>query len=160
MKKENIDKIKKLEEQVVKLTAGWQRSQADFINYKKQSIKDGVRLINSANSDLIYHLLPVLDNFKLAATHAPKDLENNNWVNGIKQIERQLEIILENEGLEKISSLGEHFNPEIHEAAEEVESDKPEGSVVLEVLPGYKYHDQVLRPAKVKVAKKLKLTPR
>ena len=155
MKKENIYKIKKLEEQVAELTAGWQRTQADFINYKKQVSEDKVQSIKSANSDLIYDLLPVLDNFKLAATHAPADLENNNWARGIKQIERQLEIILENEGLTKIPSLGEHFNPEFHEAIEEIESDKEDGSVIAEVLPGYKYNGQILRPAKVKVAKKL-----
>lgn len=155
MKKENLNKIKKLEEQIAKLTAGWQRTQADFINYKKQVGEDRTQLIKSANSNLIYDLLPVLDNFKLAANHAPKDLENNDWARGIKQIERQLEIILANEGLEKISTLGDCFNPEIHEAIEEVESDKPEGSIVTEILPGYKYHGQVLRPAKVKVAKKL-----
>lgn len=154
MKKENLNKIKKLEQEILELTAGWQRTQADFINYKKQVTEDRAQLIKLANSDLIYDLLPVLDNFKLAANHAPADLENNDWGRGIKQIERQLEIILENEGLKKISTLGEHFNPEIHEAVEEVESDKPEGSIITEVLPGYKFSGQVLRPAKVKVAKR------
>lgn len=155
MKKENILKIKKMEQQVTELTAGWQRTQADFVNYKKQSNEDRLQLIKSANLDLIYNLLPVLDNFKLAAEHTPNELKNNSWAEGIKQIERQLEIILESEGLSKISSLGEIFNPEIHEAVEEIKSDKPDGSIIFEVLPGYKYHGQVLRPAKVKVAKKL-----
>jgi molecular chaperone GrpE len=153
MKKENISKIKKLEQQIAELTAGWQRTQADFVNYKKQASEDRLKLIESANTDLIYSLLPVLDNFKLAANHAPKDLENNDWAMGIKQIERQLELILESEGLTKISALGEHFNPELHEAVEEVDSDKEEGTIAAEILPGYKFNGQVLRPAKVKVAK-------
>jgi len=154
MKKENLSKIKQLEKQIAELSAGWQRTQADFINYKKQAGVDRAALIESSNANLIYDFLPILDNFKLAATHAPKELEGNSWAEGIKQIERQLEMILESEGLSKISTLGEHFNPELHEAVGEVESAEPEGQIVSEILPGYKFNGQVLRPAKVKLAKK------
>ena len=89
MKKENVKKIKELETKITELTAGWQRTQADFVNFKKQVSDDRVNLVKSSNTDLIYQLLPVLDNFKLAADHLPKDLENNNWAQGIKQVEKQ-----------------------------------------------------------------------
>lgn len=153
MKKDNSAKFKELEAKIAELTAGWQRTQADFLNYKKQANEERASLISSANSDLIYQILPVLDNFKLAADHMPRELADNNWAQGIKQVERQLESILQNEGLERIKTVGEQFDPNLHEALEHIESDRPEDEVISEILPGYIYNSQVLRPAKVKVAK-------
>ena len=153
MKKENVKKIKELETKITELTAGWQRTQADFVNFKKQVSDDRVNLVKSSNTDLIYQLLPVLDNFKLAADHLPKDLENNNWAQGIKQVEKQLESILQSEGLERIKSIGVQFDPTLHEAIEHITSDKPENEIIEEILPGYALSGKVIRPAKVKVSK-------
>jgi len=153
MKKEQNKKIKELEENVAELTAGWQRTQADFLNFKKQVADERTRLIGSAATDIIDQLLPVLDHFQLAAKHLPKELENNNWAVGIKQIEKQFENILIKNGLERIESVGKEFNPELHEAIEEVKSDKPVGTIIEEILSGYKYAGGILRSAKVKVAK-------
>ena len=155
MKKEEKyqEKISELETKVAELTAGWQRTQADFLNYKKQTFDEKAALIKSANKDLIYDLLPVLDNFQLATKHLPENLVDDNWVQGIRQIEKQFEIILSDSGLEKIESVGQFFNPELHEAIEEVSSDQESGIVIEEVLAGYQFNNSVLRPAKVKVAK-------
>jgi molecular chaperone GrpE len=152
-KHEDNTELKELENKVVELTSGWQRTQADFINYKKQVNEERVKFCKTANANLVYELLPVLDNFQLAAKHIPEKLENDNWAQGIKQIEKQFEDILISVGLERIQSVGEHFNPEFHEAVEEVESDKPEGEVVEEVLAGHKFDGDILRPSKVKVSK-------
>ncbi|MCX6808403.1 MAG: nucleotide exchange factor GrpE [Candidatus Berkelbacteria bacterium] len=141
-----------LEQTVAELTAGWQRAQADFQNLRRQTETDRSRLIKMANTDLMLEILPVLDNFQLAAKHVPADLENNNWAVGIKQIEKQLENILAGQGLVKIQSLGQDFNPTYHEAVEHIESDKPENEIVEEILAGYAFGDQILRPAKVKVS--------
>ena len=152
MKKDQA-KFKELEAKIAELTAGWQRTQADFMNFKKQVADDRANSIKTANSDLIYQILPVLDNFKLAADHMPKELEENNWASGIKQVERQLESILQNEGLERIKTVDEQFDPNLHEALEHIESDKLENEIVEEVLPGYILNGEVIRPAKVKVSK-------
>lgn len=146
-------KIVELEQKVGELTAGWQRTQADFVNYKNQANEERVKLFKTANSDLIYELLPVLDNFQLAAKHTPKNLENDNWAQGIKQIEKQFEDILLSVGLERIPSVGQKFDPNFHEAVDHIESDKPEDEVVEEALSGYKFDNLVLRPAKVKVSR-------
>lgn len=146
-------KIEELESQVAELTAGWQRTQADFVNFKKQAADDRIRQIQVANADLIAELLPVLDNFRLAAQHLPENLANDSWAQGVQQIEKQFENILLDSGLSRIEAVGEQFNPELHEAIEEVESDKTSGEIVEEVATGYKYDDIVLRPSKVKVAK-------
>lgn len=153
MKKIDNKKIKELESKIAELTSGWQRTQADFLNYKKQAADERLKLISSAGADIALQLLPVLDHFQLAAKHLPKELETDNWTQGIKQIEKQFENILFDNGLERIESIGQEFNPQIHEAVEEIESEKPAGTVVEEILSGYKYSGEVLRPAKVKVAK-------
>lgn len=153
MDKNQKKKVKELEGKIAELTTGWQRTQADFLNYKKQNADERLRLINSAGTDIVEQLLPVLDHFQLAAKHLPKNLQNDNWALGIKQIEKQFEGILFDNGLERIESVGQEFNPEYHEAIEEAKSDKLSGTVIEEILSGYKFAGQVLRPAKVKVAK-------
>ncbi len=153
MKKIDNKKIKELESKITELTSGWQRTQADFLNFKKQAANERLKLISSAGADIVEQLLPVLDHFQLAAKHLPKELETDNWAQGIKQIEKQFENILFDNGLERIESIDQEFNPQIHEAVEEIESEKPAGTVVEEILSGYRYAGEVLRPAKVKVAK-------
>lgn len=153
MKKNQAKKIKELEAKIAELMAGWQRTQADFLNFKKQSVDERIHLIKSAGADIVDQLLPVLDHFQLAAKHLPKNLESDNWAIGIKQIEKQFENILFKNGLERIKSAGQEFNPELHEAVEEIKSSEPAGIVVEEVLSGYKFAGFVLRPAKVRVAK-------
>lgn len=146
-------KIESLESKIAELTAGWQRTQADFVNFKKQAADDRTRLIRVANADLIAELLPVLDNFRLASQHLPENLAGDNWAQGVQQIEKQFENILLDSGLNRIEALGKQFNPEYHEAIEEVESNKPSGEIVEEIATGYIYDDIVLRPSKVKVAR-------
>ncbi len=153
MKKDQNKKIKELEAKISELTAGWQRTQADFLNFKKQTADEHLRLIKFAATDMVDQLLPVLDHFQLAAKHLPKKLENDNWAQGIKQIEKQFENILYENGLERIESVGLEFNSEYHEAIEGIQSDKKSGIIIEEILSGYKFAGAVLRPAKVKVAK-------
>ncbi|MFA7253211.1 MAG: nucleotide exchange factor GrpE [Patescibacteria group bacterium] len=153
MKKEKQNpQIEELNQKIGELTAGWQRTQADFQNFRRQVEEDRKKLIKKANTDLIMEILPVLDNFQLAAKHVPTELESNNWVIGVKQIEKQLESILENSGLSKIPTVGEQFNPHLHEAIEHIQSDEPIDIIVEELTSGYKFDDSVLRPAKVKVS--------
>jgi molecular chaperone GrpE len=144
--------ISEIEQKIADLTIALQRNQADFQNYRRQSEMDKQRLIKLANEDLMMEILPVLDNFQLAAKHVPAELEANNWTIGIKQIEKQLENILENEGLHRIETIGTQFDPKSHEAIEHIESDKPENEIVEEILSGYAFGDEVIRPAKVKVS--------
>ncbi|MDO8444309.1 MAG: nucleotide exchange factor GrpE [bacterium] len=145
-------KLKK-EERIIELTAAWQRAQADFANLKRQTELDQVKLAKRIKSDLILEILPVLDNFQLAAKHVPTELENNNWAQGVKQIEKQFESILTSAGLEKIQTIGQQFDHNLHEAIESVSSEQPEGEVVEELQAGYQIDSNVIRPAKVKVSR-------
>ena len=147
------EKITELEQKIGELTAGWQRTQADFVNFRKQVEQDKAKWRQDVRADFICELLPILDNFQLAAKHAPAELENNSWAQGIKQIEKQLENLLTSEGLEKIESVGSEFNPHLHEAIEHIPSKEPENTVIEELCVGYTLNGEVLRSAKVKVSK-------
>lgn len=129
------------------------RVQADFENFKKRSQKEKEEFSKFANTDLILQIIPVIDNFKLATHHLPEELRDNNWVQGILQIEKQLEQILASEGVEPIESVGHKFDPYIHEAIEEIDSEGSPGEVVEEITRGYRLNDRVIRHAKVKVSK-------
>ncbi|HHE67500.1 MAG TPA: nucleotide exchange factor GrpE, partial [Candidatus Parcubacteria bacterium] len=99
---------------------------------------------------------PILDNFDLAEKNIEKELKSNKTIDGFLRIKKQLLEFLRNEGVEEIKSLGEIFDPFVHEAVEELERDnKRPGTILEEVQKGYKINGRLLRPAKVKIAKKV-----
>ena len=131
---------------------GWKRAQADFINYKKEEVKRFEDLVKYSSEALIKELLIIFDSFDLAAT----SLEGNAGAQkGVYIIKSQLQNILKNRGLERVSvSAGEEaFNPHHHEAVGEIESDKPQGTILEIVEDGYVLHGKVIRPARVLIAK-------
>ncbi len=129
--------------------AGWQRAQADFINYKRRSEQEKEELTKFANAILILNLLPILDDLERAFTSIPPRLAKLSWVDGIKLIERKLWATLEAQGLSPIKALGKPFDPQLHEA---VRQDKgKEGIVIEEVQKGYQIDDRVIRPTMVVV---------
>ena len=154
--KKTDPKIKELESRILELEDGWKRTQADFVNFKRKAEEDRTYLIKNASTGIISDLLPVLDNFSLAAKHIPENIAEDNWVSGVKVIEKQFESILKDNGLEKIESVGQPFDHNLHEALESVASDEPEGIVTEEISPGYTLNSEMIRPAKVKVSKGIK----
>jgi molecular chaperone GrpE len=129
--------------------AGWQRAQADFVNYKRRSEQEKEEIGKFANSVLILNLLPILDDLERAFTSIPPRLAKLSWVDGIRLIERKLWATLEAQGLSQIKALGEPFDPRFHEA---VRQDKgKEGIVIDEVQKGYMLNDRVIRPTMVVV---------
>jgi molecular chaperone GrpE len=129
--------------------AGWQRAQADFINYKKRNEQEKQELSRFANSVLILNLLPVLDDFERAFSSIPASTKKHSWLDGIKLIKRKLWAVLEAQGVSPIKALGEPFDPRFHEA---VRQDKgKDGIVIEEVQKGYMIDDRVIRPTMVVV---------
>ncbi|HEV2251340.1 MAG TPA: nucleotide exchange factor GrpE [Candidatus Limnocylindria bacterium] len=136
--------------------ADLQRMAADFANYRKRNEAERTEFAKFAKADLITKLLDVLDGYDRALASVPEDLKGqpgNTWVEGMWLVERKLRQILEGEGLEPVESLGEPFDPYVHEAVAHVESDEPEGTVTQEHQKAYRLHDRVIRPALVSVAK-------
>lgn len=150
---EDIEKLKQtLAEERAKAEAnlaGWQRAQADFINYRRRSEQEKEETSKFANSLLMFSLLPILDDLERAFASVPPKLDKLGWVDGIRLIERKLRSTLGAQGLSLIKAIDEPFDPNLHEA---VRQDKgKEGIVVEELQRGYKFHDRVIRPSKVVV---------
>ncbi|MEE9520805.1 MAG: nucleotide exchange factor GrpE [Dehalococcoidales bacterium] len=129
--------------------AGWQRAQADFINYRRRSEQEKEEIGKFANAALMLDLLPILDDLERAFAAIPSHPAKASWIDGIRLIERKLWASLEAQGLSQIKALGEPFDPNFHEA---VRQDKGrEGIVVEELQRGYTLHNRVIRPSKVVV---------
>ncbi|MFZ5631214.1 MAG: nucleotide exchange factor GrpE [Bacillota bacterium] len=127
------------------------RMQADFENYRKRVAKEREELFKYASGQLVVALLPVMDNFERALAVKYDDTEQ--LLAGVEMIKRQLEDVLAREGLEPIPTVGEQFNPEIHEAVmTEKSEDYPENTITGELRRGFTLKGKVIRAAMVKVA--------
>ena|SRR3989338_8815249 len=155
-KLEGVDEAKKLVEKLEKCEVekeeylnGWKRAKADFINYQKDEVKRFEEAVKFANWDLVRDLITVLDSFDLAIAVLGKEAEKGTYL-----IRNQLEDVLRKRGLERIMiSVGQKFDPTLHEAISEVESDQPAGTIVEEVERGYLLNGRVIRPVRVKISK-------
>lgn len=129
------------------------RTQADFDNFRRRTMKEKEDLAKYASAKVITELLPVLDNFERALSTGQEASETESFVKGVDMIFRQIQQVMEQEGVQPMNAVGEPFNPEFHQAIMQVESDEyEEGFVVEEVQKGYMLKDKVLRPAMVKVS--------
>jgi len=147
--------LKECEQIKQEYLAGWQRAKADLINYKNQETERLEKLLQYVGDSFIIEMLLILDNFEIAEQNLPKKLKQDNNVKGLIQIKKQLSSFMQSRGLEQIKSLGTKFNPEFHEAIEEVQvSNKESGTIVEEIKKGYKLNGRVIRPAKVKICQK------
>lgn len=130
----------------------WQRSAADFSNYRRRTEDERAQLGQFSNAILIGKLLGVLDDFDRALESVPAEA-HDAWIEGVKLVERKLRGVLESEGVTAIAAVGEAFDPNLHEAvAHEETADHPDNEVIGEVQRGYRLHDRVIRPSLVRVA--------
>jgi len=131
-----------------------QRTQADFLNYKRRTTQELEQKIRDANGALLTQLLPVIDDLQRALANVPTDLAEHSWAQGVGLIDQKLASILQRQGLEQIGGEGEHFDPHVHEAvAYEEHPVYDEGQVASVYRVGYRLNDRVLRPAQVVVAR-------
>jgi molecular chaperone GrpE len=127
-----------------------QRLQADFDNYRKRAQRDQEALVGRAGERIVKELLPVLDDLERALEAAEKH-EEAKLEEGVKLVHRQLEQLLEREGLSLVETDGK-FDPHVHEALLTQPSESEEGSVIEVLQKGYRLGERVLRPARVVVA--------
>jgi len=129
---------------------GWQRAVAEFQNYRKRVEAEKAESYQSAIGDIAKRYLPVLDDMERALAARPADLA---WAEGIELIYRKLQSILEAEGLKRIETEGQMFDPNFHEAIlQESSEDHASGQIIAVVRNGYMLGDKVVRPAQVRVA--------
>lgn len=140
-----------LEQQVGELTEALQRERADATNIRRRHDDQLSNLKTTVKANVVSDLLPVIDNFERALKHIPKDLENNDYIKGVQGVVKQFEDTLGKMGVQRIKTVGEAFDPRLHEAIAMEEGDGTVEVVCEELQSGYMLQDEVIRHAMVKV---------
>lgn len=161
-----IEQLKKEKEELAETL---KRVAADFSNMRRRHEEERTQGSSLATNSLVMDIFPILDNFRRASQHAPEiNISDDNtptlseedfrkisaYFDGIRQIEKQLEGVLQNVGLKRIETLNQQFDPRTMEAcAYEPHPELPENTIIDELEGGYQLNDKVIRPAKVRVSK-------
>jgi molecular chaperone GrpE len=149
--------IKKLAKKAEEYLNGWKRCQADFENYKKMQAEAQKDFMKYATMNIVLQIIPVLDNFHISTDHIPENQKESGWVVGIMHIQKQLENVLADNGVEEITTkIGDKFNPEMHEAISDSNDSNKQHSndsnnqkVKKIIMKGYKMGGKIIRPVKV-----------
>lgn len=138
------------QEELDDITDRYKRVLAEFENYKKRSSKERDGLYNSVLSDVVEAMLPVLDNLENAAKVETQD---ENYKKGVEMVLQQFKTVLQSKGVEEIKSVGETFDPELHEAVSSIQDENlGEKEIAQEYRKGYKIGTKVIRHSMVVVA--------
>lgn len=143
--------INELQEQITTLTEALQRERADSENIRRRHEEQIGSIREHVKSNVVRDLLPVIDNFERALKHVPKELEGNDYIKGVQGVVKQFEDTLIQMGVVRIKTVGEVFDPRLHEAVSMEEGDGTLEVVCEELQSGYQLGDQVIRHAMVKV---------
>lgn len=133
------------------------RTTADFENYRRRARRDLTAAVQQAEQQIVLVFLPILDNLERAIGHAEdtgaQDESARNLLDGVKMVHKQFISSLAQHGIEPLESIGQIFDPEFHEALQQLESDEPRNTVLVEVQKGYLRNERLVRPAMVVVSK-------
>ncbi|MDB5168898.1 MAG: molecular chaperone GrpE [Candidatus Saccharibacteria bacterium] len=149
--KKGTNPAAELEQQIASLTEALQRERADAMNLRRRHDEDMASVRSRVKSAVVADLLPVVDNFERALKHVPDDLADNQYIKGVQGVVKQFEKTLADMGVERIKTVGEPFNPELHEAVSMEEGEGGEEIVSEELQAGYKIGTDVIRHAMVRV---------
>ena len=150
VKEEKQDEMQLKQQELDDVTDRYKRVLAEFENFKKRSMKEREGLYNSILSDVIESLLPVVDNLENAVKIATED---EKYKEGIELVLKQFKDVLQSKGIEEIKTVGETFDPNLHEAVSSVQDEsKGEKEIVEEYRKGYKIGNRVIRHSMVVVA--------
>jgi molecular chaperone GrpE len=131
------------------------RAHAEFENAKKRLDKERTDLLRYANDNFIMSFLPIVDSLEIAEKHIKEAKDFKAVREGVDMIQMQIQQFLKEIGIERIKTLGEKFDPHVHEPVETEESkEKEDGLITAELKPGYKSNGRLLRPAAVRIVKR------
>ena len=156
-KNKNAKYEKEIEELGQKLAEAqdrFQRTLAEFDNFRKRTMKEKASMYDDGARDTIEKLLPLFDNLERAISSVEGKVDDEDpLLKGVKMTDKQLKEILASMGVEEIKALGEKFDPNLHAAVAHVDDENyGENEVIIDMLKGYKYKDKVIRHSMVKVA--------
>jgi molecular chaperone GrpE len=143
--------IEKMDAQIQELTEALKRERADAINSRRRYEHEIAELRNRVKANVIADLLPALDNLERALKHVPTDLTDNDYVKGVQSVVKQFESTLAEMGIQRIKTVGEQFDPNLHEAVSMEEGEGNKEIISEELQSGYKIGDNVIRHAMVRV---------
>lgn len=148
------DPLAAAQAEAARLKDAWLRSAADFDNYRKRSRRELEEARRGGREDLVRALLPVFDNLERAIQSAQRSSDVKAVADGLSLVQRQFVEALGREGIARVPTVGSSFDPGLHEAIQQVETeDHAPGTVIAEVQPGYTQGDRLVRAAMVVVAK-------
>jgi len=149
------NELEDLQNQLNELTDALQRERADAINVRRRAEEDKLKMSSYFKASVVKELLPFIDNFGKALEHAPKEADKtyDEWLKGLSAVNKQLWQTLEGLGLKRIETIGQIFDPKLHEAVQmDHESEGNKEVITEEFIAGYTLDDEVVRHAMVKVA--------
>ena len=148
------DPLEQAKAEAAKMKENWMRAAADFDNFRKRTRRELDDTRKSGREELLKELLPVFDNLERAVQSAQSATDAKAVANGLAMVLRQFADSIGRLGIQKVPSVGKQFDPSLHEAIQQVETDEhPPGTIVAEVQPGYVQGERLVRAAMVVVAK-------
>ncbi len=149
-----VDAVAEAKAEAVRMKEQWMRTAADFDNYRKRARREVEDSRKSGREDLLKDLLPVFDNLERAIASAQRATEVKPVADGLSMVVKQFVDVVSRAGISKVPTSGHPFDPSIHEAIQQVETDDhPPGTVVSEIQAGYMQGERLVRAAMVVVAK-------
>ena len=146
------ERIRELESENESLRDQRLRAVADLDNARRRAEQDVLNTVHFANEGLLKKILPIVDDFERSIDSRVGQGEADPFFNGVSMILNKLHKLMEEQGVEKIDAEGKEFDVEFHEAMMRQPSDRPEGTVLQVLEPGYTYKGKVIRHSKVIVA--------
>lgn len=154
-----LAELEQTRQEAAEMLDSLQRARAEMINFRRRMEQEQERIRQRAAERLLLKLLPIADDFDRAIRAMPEELQSNPWIEGVRLIERKLWSTIEGEGVSLMNSVGEPFDPSLHEAVTIDDSGGSVDTVVEEFQRGYLLNGNVLRPAMVKVGSPANLEP-
>ncbi len=152
-KKKTDKKAEAYEAKITELDDRVKRQMAEFENFRKRTEKEKATMFEMGAKSVVEKILPVVDNFERGLNAIPEEEKNSPFAEGMNMIYKQLMTELENLGVKPIEAVGKEFDPNLHNAVMQVESEEyEEGVIAQELLKGYMYRDTVVRYSMVAVA--------
>ncbi len=148
------EQLTQAQAQAAEYLDNWRRALADLSNARKRMQREMDDMRTAAAERVLERLLPIIDDVERAFTVVPSEYANSDWVNGFRLIQRKLQLLLDNEGVQRIPVEGQTFDPKLHDAVTHEEAEGyAEDQIIGEVTRGYRLGEKVLRAAQVRVAK-------
>ncbi|MDB5034825.1 MAG: hypothetical protein JWQ98_2066 [Chlorobi bacterium] len=149
---QETDRVAELESENARLRDHALRTMADFDNFRRRAQVEREQTVQYANERLLRSLLPIIDDFHRSVEAGAQSGDFQSFFQGVSMINDKLAKTLEAQGVQRMTTVGQPFNVDLHEALMRQPSDAPEDTVITELEPGYTYGDRVLRHAKVIVS--------